>query len=402
MAGVKKSDVMASNPFRILAAAIALVTLVGISLSVSAPLLALEMERWGISAGVSGMTITAAGIGTVLAAPLVPRFALRLGVPLLLGTALAVSALAMIAFYLLPGLLWWTLFRLVLGATIGVIFSLSEYWIAAAAPPARRGLVMAIYATALYAGFAAGPMLLSTLGTSGLLPYLATVAIILVGFGPLLLAAREAPRIDEQASAPVLRFVLAAPSATFAALMFGAIETAVVTLLPVHNVRLGFPEKDAALLLSAFALGNVLFQIPIGYISDLMDRRRLLAMLATVSTLLSATILHVQGVGFWPFAAVLFALGGVSGAIYNIGLAHLGSRFEGADLASANAAFVMLYSVGLMVGPPLIGFGMEIGGRFGLPLALVAGFLAYAGLVLVRIAKAARLAKKQGFGQFPP
>ncbi|HRE19960.1 MAG TPA: MFS transporter, partial [Rhabdaerophilum sp.] len=354
---------MTASPFRILAAAIALVTLVGISLSVSAPLLALEMERWGISATISGMTITTAGIGTVLAAPLVPRFALRLGVPLLLGAALAVSALAMIAFYLFPGILWWTLFRFVLGATIGVIFSLSEYWIAAAAPPARRGLVMAIYATALYAGFAAGPMLLSTLGTTGPFPYLATVAIILVGFGPLLLAARVAPRIDEQASAPVLRFVLAAPTATFAALMFGAVETAVVTLLPVHNVRLGFAEKDAALLLSAFALGNVLFQIPIGYISDLMDRRRLLAILATVSTLLSAAILHVQGIGFWPFALVLFVLGGVSGAIYNIGLAHLGSRFEGVDLASANAAFVMLYSVGLMVGPPLIGFGMEVGGR---------------------------------------
>lgn len=386
---------MTTNPFRILAAAIALVTLVGVSLSVSAPLLALEMERWGISATISGMTITAAGIGTVLAAPLVPRLALRLGVPVLLGAALAISALAMIAFYLLPGVLWLTLFRFTLGATIGVIFSLSEYWIAAAAPPARRGLVMAIYATALYAGFAAGPILLSTLGTSGALPYLATGAIILAGFVPLLFAARAAPRIDEQPSAPVLRFVLAAPSATFAALMFGAIETAVVTLLPVHNVRLGFAEKDAALLLSAFALGNVLFQIPIGYVSDLMDRRRLLAMLATISTLLSGTILHVQVAGFWPFAAVLFVLGGVSGAIYNIGLAHLGSRFEGADLASANAAFVMLYSVGLMIGPPLIGLGMEAGGKFGLPLALVAGFAAYAGLVLARMARTTRPAKNR-------
>ena len=393
---------MISKQLRVLAAAIALSTLVGLSLSVSAPLLALEMERWGISATISGMTITAAGIGTVLAAPLVPRLALRLGVPLLLGAALAVSALAMAAFLLFPGILWWTLFRFVLGATIGVIFSLSEYWIAAAAPPARRGLVMAIYATALYAGFAAGPLLLSTLGTTGALPYLATAVIILCGFGPLVLAARDAPRIDEQASAPVLRFVLAAPSATFAALMFGAIETSVITLLPVHNVRLGFPEREAAMLLSAFALGNVLFQIPIGYISDRMDRRRLLAALGVISTLIAGAILAAQSLGFWPFALALFGLGGISGAIYNTGLAHLGSRFQGADLASANAVFVMLYSVGLMVGPPLVGVGMELGGRFGLPVALTIGFLAYAVLVMMRLAKAADAGKKPASGQFPP
>jgi MFS family permease len=369
---------------RVIAAAILLVTLVGISLAVANPLVSLEMERWGVTGVVSGLTATAAGLGTVIAVPLVPRLARRLGVPIVLGASLAIAAGAMALFPFFANVIAWAIIRFVLGCVIGVIFTLSEFWINAAAAPRRRGLIMGIYATALYAGFASGPLLLTLLGTQSALPYLVTAAIMMLGLVPLLLAGGNAPRIDRPASASVLRLVVMVPTATVGALVFGAIETGVVTLLPVHNVRLGYGETDATLLLSAFTLGNVLFQLPIGYLSDRMDRRRLLLGLASLSCLAAALLPQVQA-HFWPYASLLFVFGGVSGAIYGIGLAHLGSRFDGADLASANAAFVLLYSLGLMIGPPAVGIGMDRGGGFGLPLALTLLLGFYALLVLARL-----------------
>lgn len=374
---------------RVIVAAILLVTLAGIALAVSTPLLALEMERWGTSSTVAGLTATAAGFGTVLAVPLVPVLARRFGVPALLGFSLTISAAALVLFYFLPGILAWTLIRFVLGAAVGLIFALSEFWINAAAPAGRRGMVMGLYATALYAGFAVGPLLLTLVGTSGLLPYLFMGALMALGIIPLVLAGRATPVIDEPASGSVAGFVLAAPSATIGALIFGAAETGIITQLPVHNVRLGFGEADAALLLSAFTLGNVLFQLPIGLLSDRMDRRVLLLILATLSTLLAA-LLPFGPPGFLRFAALLFLLGGFSGAIYTVGLAHLGARFSGADLAAANAAFVTLYSVGLMAGPPFIGVGMDRGGALGLPVALAAMLGLYALLVAMRMLGAGR------------
>ena len=369
---------------RVIVASILLVTLVGVALSVANPLLSLEMERWGISSTVSGLTATAAGLGTVLAVPLVPRLSRLFGVPAVISVALAISAAAMMLFYLVPNVLAWSLLRFVLGCGIGIIFTLAEYWINAAANPAKRGLVMGFYATALYAGFAAGPVILALIGTSGWLPYGITGALMAFGLIPLALAGRDTPRIDEPASGSVARFVFSVPTATFGALIFGAVETGIVVLLPVHNVRLSFSEQDAALLLSAFTLGNVLFQLPIGLLSDRMDRRKLLFVLAATSTLL-ALALPFGPPGFWRFAGLLLLLGGMSGAIYTVGLAHLGARFSGADLASANAAFVMLYSFGLMVGPPALGYGMDKAGALGLPVALglLMGF--YAVLVLTRL-----------------
>lgn len=391
MSGPPSDGTASVGNTRVIAAAIMLATLVGVALAVANPLLSLEMERWGVSSTVSGLTATAAGFGTVLAVPLVPRLARRCGVPVILGVALAVSAVGMALFHALPDVVAWGLIRFVLGCGIGIIFTLAEFWINAAADPSRRGVVMGLYATALYAGFAIGPMLLALIGTRGALPYLATAGLMTLGLIPLMLAGSKAPRIDHAASGSVGRFILMVPTATFGALIFGAVETGVVTLLPVHNVRLAFAEQDAALLLSAFTLGNVLFQLPIGLLSDRLDRRRLLLALATISTLL-ALALPFGPPDFWRFAGLLFLLGGISGAIYTVGLAHLGGRFAGADLASANAAFVMLYSFGLMAGPPAIGYAMEEAGGRGLPLALALLLGVYTLLVLARVWRAGKAA----------
>lgn len=376
----------ASQP-RVIAAAIALVTLVGVALAVSNPLLSLEMERWGVASTIAGLTASAAGFGTVLAVPLVPRTARAIGVPLMLGLALLAASAGMVLFWLWPNLAAWTLLRFVLGCAIGVVFTLSEFWINAAADPARRGTVMGIYSTALYAGFASGPLILSQTGTSGLLPYALTAGLVLLGLIPLAMAGRQAPRIDEPASHSVLRFIITVPTATVGAFIFGAAETGIIIQLPVHNVRLGYSEHEATLLLSALTLGNVLMQMPLGWLSDRMDRRKLLLVLAIVSALLSLALLAGPP-GFWRFAVLLFALGGSAGAIYTVGLAHLGTRFTGADLAAANAAFILLYSVGLMFGPPAIGIGMDLAGPLGLPGTLALLFAGYAVLVAARMRKA--------------
>jgi hypothetical protein len=83
--------------------------------------------------------------------------------------------------------------------------------------------------------------------------------------------------------------------------------------------------------------------------------------------------------------------GGVIGSLYTVGLAHLSSRFTGANLASANAAFIFCYSLGGLSGPAVIGAAMDIWDPHGFAAALGLFFLAYLGLVVGRIA-AARLA----------
>ena len=84
-------------------------------------------------------------------------------------------------------------------------------------------------------------------------------------------------------------------------------------------------------------------------------------------------------------AALLFVWGGVVAAMYTIGLAHLGSQLSGHELASANAAFVLCYGVGMVLGPQAIGIGMDAFGPSGFGWSLGLFFAAYIALVGVRL-----------------
>ena len=88
---------------------------------------------------------------------------------------------------------------------------------------------------------------------------------------------------------------------------------------------------------------------------------------------------------FAALAALLFVWGGIVGSLYPVGLAHLGSRHRGADLASANAAFVMLYSLGMLIAPPLLGAALDIWSPHGFAIGLALLFALYCGLVALRL-----------------
>ncbi|MCA0425232.1 MAG: MFS transporter, partial [Proteobacteria bacterium] len=258
---------------RAILAAILTISAVGTGLSLMLPLLSLELERMGASSTLNGLNTAVGGLANVLIAPLVPVLARRLGQKLFVATALAVLIGSVLAFRLMPNIPVWFVLRFTFGGAIGALFVISEFWIAASAPEDRRGLIMGIYATVLALGFAAGPAALALVGTVGWRPYLACAGLITAALVPLWLVPGRLPAIDDGAHPKVLLLVKAAPIATLAALVFGALESAAFSQLPVFGLRSGLAETSAALLVTWAALGNLAFQIPIGWLSDRVDRR---------------------------------------------------------------------------------------------------------------------------------
>lgn len=370
--------------FASIAAAITCVAVVGIGLSLTIPLLSIEMARMGASSTLIGVNTAVAGLAAILTVPFVPRLAARLGVlPLLVG-AIVLGALCLVAFKLLQGIAWWFVLRFVFSTSLGALFVLSEFWINAAAPPKRRGLVMGIYATVLALGFAVGPTLLAVLGTQGPAPYLGGAGLFLVALVPLLLARGLSPVIGHGASRPFHAYLRLSPAATAAALVYGAVETGGFAILPLYGLRLGYDAETAAGLVSALALGNVMFQIPFGWLADRVDRRLVLLM-AGLGGALGSSLIPMASASFPALLVLLFLWGGIAGTLYTVGLAHLGATVRGRELAGANAAFVVLYNVGLMLGPPVIGGGMDLAPPQGFAYSLCLLFLGYAAVVALRL-----------------
>ena len=361
--------------WRSIAAAIASISVVGIALGLGTPLLSVILESRGYSATMIGLNTAVAGIASILAAPLATPLAARLGVAWAMLAMILVGALAFVGFYFAPFWLWFPL-RAILHVALTVLFILSEFWISMSAPPRRRGFVLGIYATVLSLGFALGPYLFAKMGSSGFLPFGVTFVLVMIAALPVALAASESPKIPPTEE-PVgfWRFIWLVPTATAAVLVFGAVETGGFALFPIYGDRIGYSEADAALLLSMIGLGNVILQIPLGLVSDRIRDRRWLLLICAVVGLVGILGLPLYATNWHVTAIVLFLWGGVVAALYTVGLAHLGTKLTGRELASANAAFVFCYGFGMLVGPQLIGIGMDLFGPpgFGYALALFFG-----------------------------
>lgn len=369
-----------------LGATIASISAVGMAIGLGIPLLSVILENRGFSATAIGINTGVAGLASIAMAPLAIPIAARFGVVATMLAAIVTGAFSFLGFYFASDFWMWFPLRITLHAAITVLFILSEFWISASAPPHRRGLVLGIYATVLSLGFAFGPWLFSQLGSDGVLPFVAGFAITLAAAVPVMAAWRESPAISGAAHrSGLLSYIFLVPTATAAVLVFGAVETGGFALFPVYGNRIGYSEADAALLLTMIGLGNVLLQIPIGMISDRMaDRRVLLAVCAAIG-LAGMIVLPMVSLDWYVVAAVLFVWGGVVAGLYTVGLAHLGTRLTGRDLASANAAFVFCYGLGMLVGPQVIGAGMDILGTHGFAWSLALFFVCYLALVATRV-----------------
>ncbi len=367
-------------------AAIATATIAGCGLSLSVTLLSVRLAAMGFSARAIGLNTAAAGIATLLCAPLIPALARKISVIRTLLAALWGGGVALLGFTLTDDYAAWLVLRFAVSAAVTVLFVLSEYWIGTAAARHSRGLSIGLYATSLGVGFAVGPLLLSVVGTRGNIPFLAGALLFWLASVPLVVSGRGAPALVDIGRVPFRRFFSQAPAVMAAGLLHGAIEVAGIGLLPVYALRAGAGVAHSALFASLFVLGSSALQVPLGLLSDRVDRRKLLivlALLGLAGTLLLA-VLDLRTTLL--FEAVLFLWAGTVGGFYPVGLAQLGAIYRDGALAGANAAFVMSYSLGMLVGPPLVGLGLDLlppGGFFLAMGAMIAAYLLVAGGTLL-------------------
>ena len=292
-----------------LTAAIAAITIVGVMLGLTMPLLSLILERDQVDTALIGLSAATPAAGIILIAPAVPFLARRLGTPGLMYLAIALTLAALVLLKLFANVYAWFPIRLLLGAAVGVLFIVSETWINGAVDDRVRGRMMGLYTAVLSAGIACGPLILALIGTTGWAPFAVAAAIATIAAVPVILARRIAPVFSERPSAGLVTFVRGAPAATCAGLMLGLMEASAMALFPLYAVRTGLSAASALVLLSTFTAGGIVMPLAFGWLADRADRHSVLALCAAVSIAAIAfvPIVGTASVLVWP---AVFAWGG--------------------------------------------------------------------------------------------
>ncbi len=362
--------------WRNLIAAIACVVVFDVTLGFSFPVVTLILEARGTDESVIGLNAAMTPIGLLLFGPMIPAVTRRFGskrVAIASALAISVLLLAMKAFPSLPA---WFLLRIMLGATAGTLFAISEAWVVRFSEGPDRGLILAIYASLLSAGFALGPIMIPFTGISGWLPFVVAAGTALVAMLPIPFVTEPDAPPDEDEHGGFLAFLPKAPVLLMAVGVFAVFDAALMTFLPVYGLRNGLDLDTASFALGVLIGGNVILQIPIGLLADRWSRPGMMLICAVTTAVACAFIpATIATPLMWP---VLIIAGAAGFGIYTVALALLGDRFSGNALVAGAAAFAVMWGVGAVIGSPVAAGLMKLFGDDALLYFMTAVYLAYA------------------------
>lgn len=347
------------------------------------PLLSLVLDAQGIGKTVIGLSIVAQACAGVVIAPFAPRLIIRIGAAQVMQVSTVVAAATLIALGLFQDVYLWFPLRFLLGAAAAILWSASETVINELADDNWRGRIIGAYGSAGAAGFALGPLVLIGTGTDGLLPFVVTAGLILLAGVPLF-SIRDATRDDGDGDhSGLMRIFRIVPHIMLLNLTYAAAIEAFVAFFPLFGIHIGLGEARSLSLLTTFALGGVVLQLPLGWLADHVNRYGLL-LTCLVLTMAGFAVLPELIAGPVVGPVFAFALGGVEGMIYALGVILLGQRFRGAELAAASVLYTGMWATGTMIGPLVVGVGMDLLGNASMSYLIAAIYLCYLPILLLR------------------
>lgn len=340
------------------------------------PLLSLVLDAQGISKTVIGLSIVAQASGGVVLAPIMSRLITQFGAARVMRAATLLAAAMLIALGLFQNVTLWFPMRFLLGASAAMLWSSSETVINELAHDNWRGRIIGVYGSAGAVGFAMGPMVLILTGTENLTPFVVTALFILAASLPLFWLHNESGTNDSGGDMRLRRIFKLVPHIMLLNLMYAATIEAFIAFFPLFGIHIGLSETRSLSLLTIFALGGVVLQLPLGWLADHMNRNRLL--LVCIATTMAGFLILPKIISFALLGPIFaFLVGGFESMIYVLGIILLGQRFRGAELAAASVLYTGMWGVGTMLGPALVGAGMDVFGNSAMPYLIAAIYAAY-------------------------
>ena len=366
-----------------LAGVIAAMAVVNLVYGISFPLLALVLDSQSVSKSLIGLSTIVQAAAILAIAPFAPGLMTRFAPSKLMQAMTVALAVLFIIAGLYPNVWFWFPLRLLIGAATALLWIASEALINELAVERWRGRIISIYAAVGAAGFALGPLLLIITGSTGMTPFVTTSAMTLLAGLPLFFVTHRGLEYSDSGNQGIWKVFLLAPVIMLANVVYAAGAESMITFFPLYGMHLGMSIEFALGLMTIVGAGGMIMALPLGWVADHVNRMGMLVviLLLTMSALLAFPYALQQDP--WLVFLFMFGFGGVEGMIYTLGVVLIGERFKGGQLAVATTAFSACWGAGTMLGPLLVGIGMDHLGNSSMVYVIFAMFAIYLPLPVV-------------------
>ncbi len=358
----------------------------------------------GFSASSLGLLGTGWAIGYVAGCVIAPRLVGAVGHIRTFGVMCALAAVSILLQALVVQAWAWVPVRAISGFCFASAAMIVESWLNDRAEPNTRGTIFGVYTMVNLGAATAGQMAISLGDASGFLFFAIGAMFYSLALIPTALSTSPSPAPLTSIRLDLKALWRNSPVAVTAVFLVGVSNASFGTLAAVYADRVGLELTSIALFASIPVLAGAVAQIPIGYTSDRMDRRKVLV--ATAALALFADLAFVVFVpeGRMMNLVLVAVFGAAIFAMYPILVAHANDHAPAGSSIQVSGGLLMVFGLGSIVGPLVAGLLMsEIGPR-GLFGTTIFAHVAIIAFTLWRIwrAPAVPQEEKGAFHPIPP
>lgn len=349
-------------------------------------LLPLRAEMEGFTPTQVALTGSAYFTGFVLGCLVAPKILRRVGHIRSFAVLASLLSATVLLFHELPYFVPWLGLRFVVGCCVSGLYMIIENWLNNRTTRETRGAVLSIYTMINLTMMVAGQQLLNVADiASGTLFGLASVLLSLAII-PVCLTVTLAPTPVKPVPMDFRRVWQISHVAILGGLISGLVSGAFWSLGPLFARGVGMETPELTFFVSAVVLGGAIFQLPLGKLSDRLDRRVVLMFMALAGAVTS--VLMVLFAQVTPVLLVLALVwGGMVMTQYSICLAHGADNAQPHEFVLVGSCILMLFGISSALGGPIASLFVEVLGPVGLFI--------YSALCLLVLAIAVAIRRQQ-------
>lgn len=322
----------------------------------------------------TGFILSGFYAGFFLGAKTIPTIIGRVGHIRAFAAFASLASIAVLLHSIIINPLVWFLLRLITGMSLVSIYTISESWLNDRSSNENRGSVLSIYMVVLYGSMAFGMFLLNFNSPTNFEPFILISLLMSLALVPILLTRREAPNFKDIKGMSLKELYKTSPLGIVSAVLYGTMQSALLSLLAVYAISMNFTIFEISLVTFLLTISGALSQWPIGKISDVFDRRKVIIYSTFISAFFALCAMYSTSSMYLPdglgsskvwFYLFLVLFSFASLPMFAIIFAHTNDFISREKFVAAGAGLQFAYGLGAISGPFLCSILMSMVGSNG-------------------------------------
>ena len=303
-------------------------------------------------------------VGFFFGSHIAPKLVLRVGHIRVFAAFASMASLSILIISAYVNPIVWTFARFITGMSVVSCFIVAESWLNDRANNRTRGKILSSYMFITYMGIAIGMLLLNFDSPKNYKPFILVSILLSIALVPILLTKRKAPKFKKISTMKLKDLYKTSPLGVVSSFCTGIIHSVIFTLTAVYAATMNFSIFEISLLLFLITIAGALTQWPIGYLSDLYDRRNIIIITTITSAIFCALIFiaSVDGLQLmylateWGTSKLMFFIfitiyAGASLSLYPLNLAHTNDFVPKEKFVAAGGGLQLIFGLGAIGGP---------------------------------------------------